>query len=116
MAIFAIGKQTLFQIIMISLLKTKIGRLRFIGYLEGISLLMLIFIAVPSKYIFDHPALTKLLGPVHGAIFLLFLLNLFSTALELNWKAKTTWKIIIACFIPFGAFYIDSKILRKINH
>ncbi len=95
-----------------NLLKTKIGRLRIIGFLEGISLLVLVFIAVPMKYYFDNPNLTKSLGPIHGAIFLLFVINALSIGVEQNWKFRTTtWKIILACFIPFGTFYIDKKIL-----
>jgi integral membrane protein len=101
---------------MIHLLKTNIGRLRIIGYLEGISLLVLIFIAVPMKYYFGNPSLSKILGPIHGAIFLLFLFNSLSVGVEQNWKFKTTtWKIIVACFIPFGTFYIDAKILSKLK-
>jgi integral membrane protein len=100
---------------MIHLLKTKIGRLRIIGFLEGISLLVLIFVAVPLKYYFQNPGLSKALGPIHGAIFLLFLFNTLSVGVEQNWKFKTTtWKIILACFIPFGTFYIDNKILSRL--
>lgn len=100
---------------MINLFKTKIGRLRIIGYLEGISLLVLIFIAVPMKYYFDNPSLSKMLGPIHGALFLLFIFNTLSVGIEQNWKFNTTtWKVILACFIPFGTFYIDKKILSKI--
>ncbi|WP_139959479.1 DUF3817 domain-containing protein [Flavicella sediminum] len=100
---------------MIQLLKTKIGRLRLLGFLEGISLLLLIAVAVPMKYYFHNPSLTKNLGPIHGALFLLFMMNTLSVGVEQNWKFKTTtWKIILACFIPFGTFYIDKKILRKL--
>ncbi|QCX37368.1 DUF3817 domain-containing protein [Aureibaculum algae] len=98
-----------------NLFKTKIGRLRIIGFLEGISLLVLVFIAMPMKYYFDNPSLTKSLGPIHGAIFLLFLINTLSVGVEQNWKfRKTTWKVILACFIPFGTFYIDKKILSHL--
>lgn len=100
---------------MINLFKTKIGRLRIIGFLEGVSLLVLIFIAVPMKYYFQNPSLSKVLGPIHGAIFLLFLFNTLSVGVEQNWKFKTTtWKVILACFVPFGTFYIDKKILSKL--
>lgn len=100
---------------MINLLKTKIGRLRVIGFLEGVSLLVLVFVAVPMKYYFDNPSLSKALGPIHGSIFLLFLFNTISVGVEQNWKFKTTtWKVILSCFIPFGTFYIDHKILSKL--
>ena len=98
---------------MINLFRSKIGRLRILGFLEGISLLLLIFLAVPLKYYWDNPALTKTLGPIHGAIFLLFIFNALSVGVEEGWKFRTTtWKVVVACFIPFGTFYIDRKILR----
>ncbi|TDH26154.1 DUF3817 domain-containing protein [Segetibacter sp. 3557_3] len=101
---------------MLQLLKTKIGRLRIIGFLEGLSLLILVFIAVPMKYLFHNPGSSKFVGPIHGAIFLLFLLNTLSVSIEHNWKFRsTTWKILLACFIPFGTFYIDRKILRNMQ-
>jgi integral membrane protein len=97
-----------------SLFKTKIGRLRILGFLEGVSLLLLVFVAVPLKYGANDPAFTKLLGPIHGALFLLFILNTLSVGVEQQWEfRKTTWKVLLACFIPFGTFYIDKKILSK---
>ncbi len=98
-----------------NLFTTKVGRLRILGFLEGVSLLGLIFIAVPMKYYFHNPSLSKTLGPIHGAIFLLFVFYTLSVAAEQHWKfSVTTWKIILACFIPFGTFYIDKKILSKL--
>ncbi|BAP32635.1 conserved membrane protein YdzA [Chryseobacterium sp. StRB126] len=100
---------------MINLLKTKVGRLRIIAILEGISLLTLVFIAVPLKYGFDNPSLVKMMGPIHGSLFLLFLFNTLSVGVEQNWKFKeTTWKVLLACIIPFGTFYVDKKILSKL--
>ncbi|KLT69305.1 MULTISPECIES: DUF3817 domain-containing protein [Flavobacterium] len=101
---------------MINFFKTNIGRLRILGLLEGVSLLILVFIAVPLKYFFDNPAGTKAIGPIHGALFLLFIFNTLSVGVEQNWKFKTTtWKVLLACIVPFGTFYIDHKILSKIK-
>ena len=101
-----------------NLIYTQVGRLRIIAFLEGISLLVLICIAVPLKYIYHDPSYTKMMGSIHGALFLLFLFNTLSVGVEQNWKFKTTtWKILVACFIPFGTFYIDYKILIfRINY
>ncbi len=116
MAVLTIRKQTIYQIIMKQLLQSKTGRLRIIGALEGVSLLVLVFIAVPMKYYFGNPAGTKLVGPVHGALFLLFVFNTLSVGVEQRWKfGETTWKVLLACIIPFGTFYIDRKILRNIT-
>jgi integral membrane protein len=99
-----------------NLLQTNTGRLRIIGFLEGTSLLILLFIAMPLKYIFGMPLLTRPVGTVHGALFLLFIFNTLSVGVEQNWRfAATTWKVLLACIIPFGTFYIDTKILSKIK-
>ncbi len=100
---------------MIDLLKTSIGRLRILGFLEGTSLLLLIIIGMPMKYFFDNPIFVKLVGPIHGGLFLLFLVNALTVGFALNWSFfKTTWKVLVASFIPFGTFYIDKTILSKI--
>lgn len=96
---------------------TSIGRLRLLAFLEGTSLLVLLFIAVPIKYALQNPAWVKAMGPVHGALFLLFVFNALQVGIEQKWKFTTiTWKVIVACFIPFGTFYIDYKILRKMSN
>jgi integral membrane protein len=94
---------------------TKIKRLRIIGFLEGISLLALVGVAVPVKYILGDPYWVRVLGPVHGLLFLLFVVNTLSVGVEYGWKfGTTTWKVLVACVVPFGTFYIDRKILRVI--
>lgn len=94
---------------------TNVGRLRLIGFLEGISLLILIFIAVPLKYIYGDPALVKSVGQIHGILFLLFVFSTLRVGVEQIWKFKTTLIVLIACVIPFGTFYIDHKVLSKID-
>lgn len=118
LAVFTLFRQTLFQniLMMKKLFNTSIGRLRILAILEGISLIVLVFIAVPLKHVWDIPGLSKSLGPIHGALFLLFVFNALRVGVEQQWKFKEiTWKILVACFIPFGTFYIDYKILRKID-
>ncbi len=96
---------------------TGIGRLRFLAILEGLSLVLLVCLAVPLKYLFDSPALVKAIGPVHGALFLLFVLATLIVSFAYEWKfTKTTWKVLIASIVPFGTFYIDHKILRHYAH
>jgi len=95
---------------------TNIGRLRLIALAEGVSLLVLVFIAVPLKYIQHNPLPVRVIGPAHGLLFLLFVINTLSVGVEYNWKFKeVTWKVLLACIIPFGTFYIDRKILSWIS-
>ena len=95
---------------------SSIGRLRLLAFLEGISLLVLVFVAVPMKRVLGDPSLVQGLGPVHGGLFLLFVFNALRVGVEQGWKfSQTTWKVLLACVIPFGTFYIDWKILGPIQ-
>lgn len=96
-------------------LTTSTGRLRMWAFLEGVFLLVLVFIAVPFKYMGDDPTLVQAIGPVHGGFFLLFVFSALTVGVEQQWKFKeTTWKVLVASFIPFGTFYIDHAILKQI--
>jgi integral membrane protein len=98
------------------MLKTPIGRLRLLGLLEGLSLLLLVGVAVPLKYLAHDPSLVRAIGPVHGLLFLLFVLNTLRVGVEYQWRfATTTWKVLLACVVPFGTFYVDHKILAPMQ-
>lgn len=101
---------------MFTFLQTKIGRLRLLAQLEGLSLLALLFIAVPMKYIWHNPSGTQLVGPIHGVLFVFFVINTLAVGVEQRWVfRRTTWKVLLACMVPFGTFYIDKHLLRKIK-
>ena len=102
---------------MLQLLKTNIGRLRIIAFLEGLSLILLVFVAVPLKDMLGNPIGSEVLGPIHGALFLLFIINTISVAIEYDWgfSNRTTWMVLISSFIPFGTFYMDRTVLSKVE-
>lgn len=101
---------------MLVMLTSSIGRLRLLGLLEGLSLLVLIGIAVPLKYFGHDPSLVRAIGPVHGLLFLLFVLNTLRVGVEYRWRfATTTWKVLLACLVPFGTFYVDRHLLAPMQ-
>ena len=94
---------------------SSIGFFRLIAFLEGISLLILVFIAMPIKYGLGNPSVVKTVGQAHGILFLFFVFLAIKVSFEQEWRFKTTtWKVLVSSFIPFGTFYIDKHILRKI--
>jgi integral membrane protein len=100
---------------MISLLKTDVGCFRLLGWLEGSSLIALLTIAVPVKYLLHNPTPVQWLGPVHGALVLLFLCSALQAGITHRWSfRKQAWKVLVACLIPFGTFYIDRRLLRPL--
>ena len=85
---------------------------RFISFLEGISFLILILIAVPIKYFEGNEFYVKLLGMPHGILFVLYIVLLVFIKKQMKWDFKITGIVAIASIIPFGTFYVDKKYLR----
>ena len=96
-------------------LNTLIGRLRTIAFFEGLSLLLLLFVAMPLKYIYNKPLMVENVGMVHGILFMIYVAYTLYVHFSRNWDFKRiTWKVLAASVLPFGTFYIDSKILSKL--
>lgn len=94
------------------MLKTTLGRLRLIGFAEGISFLLLLFIAMPLKYAMDMPQAVKIVGMAHGILFIMYVLAVIQARIEYNWNAKKTLIALVASILPFGPFYADAKIFK----
>ena len=86
---------------------------RIIVFLEGVSYLLLLFVAVPIKYNLGDPAYVKLLGMPHGLLFMAYLVLAYLLKDDQKWERKTFLIILTASVIPFGTFYVDKKYLRK---
>ena len=80
---------------------------------EGISYLLLLFIAVPIKYIYDNEFYVQLLGMPHGILFLLYIILAYKIKKDIDWNMFDFMIVITASLIPFGAFYIDRKYFVK---
>ncbi|WP_372792736.1 DUF3817 domain-containing protein [Lutibacter sp.] len=86
---------------------------RVISLLEGLSFIVLLFIATPIKYFGENDSYVKMFGMPHGILFLLYVVFAIMLKYELKWKSKTFLVILGASLIPFGTFYIDKKYLRN---
>jgi integral membrane protein len=98
------------------LFKTHLGRLRVIALLEGWSLLLLLFIAMPVKYIMGIPEATQAIGLIHGILFILFVVATVIISVLQKWNLGTVFVVMASSFVPFGTFYIDRKVLRKLHN
>jgi integral membrane protein len=85
---------------------------KIIAFLEGTSLLLLLFFAVPMKYFFQEPIFVKILGMAHGILFVVYIILAIIAKIELNWSFKKMGVICIASIVPFGTFYVEKKYLK----
>ena len=81
-----------------------------INTIEGYSYLALVFIAMPMKYFMDIPMAVKVVGMIHGILFILFCILLAKAWYEAKWPFKESAIFFIASLIPFGTFFTKAKI------
>lgn len=92
------------------MLTDALNRFRLISYIEGLSYLILVFIAMPIKYIGDNPYFVKVFGMAHGVLFILFVLFLFDAMRKEAWNKQFSSILFIYSLIPFGSFVIERKV------
>lgn len=86
---------------------------RIVAFLEGVSYILLLFLATPIKYLMDEPKYVKLLGMPHGLLFIAYIVLAVIIGAKLKWDKKVMRIVLLASIIPFGTFYIDKKYLKK---
>jgi integral membrane protein len=99
---------------MLTHLSKPLSRLRVIGLCEGGTLLILVAIAVPLRHLAGVPIATKIMGPIHGLVFILYLVALIDCISAGAFTSREIARGAIACLIPFGTFLNDGLIRRKI--
>ena len=88
---------------------------RLIAFLEGVSYILLLFIATPIKYLSDNPQYVKILGMPHGLLFIAYIIIAILISKKMQWSNSILAKVLLASIIPFGTFYVEYKYLKK-NH
>lgn len=86
---------------------------RILGWFEGASFLILLGIAMPMKYMAGNPALVKAVGPIHGFLFVGYVMMANFIASELNWSAKQRLLSFVAAVFPLGTFWFEKKYLAQ---
>ena len=96
------------------LLKTALGRLRIVAFIEGCSYLLLGFTMI-LKYKFAIPQPNYVVGLAHGILFVLYIVLLLQVSLMHRWNIFKMFLAFLASLIPFGTFYADKALFREIN-
>jgi integral membrane protein len=90
-------------------------RYRVIAYVVGVGLLVLVLIGVPLNHIADEPGVVKVVGPLHGVLFILYLLATAELAIRCRWSLVRTLLVMAAGTIPFMSFVAERRVTRDIR-
>ena len=96
------------------LLKTSLGRLRIVAFLEGCSYLLLGFTMI-LKYKFAMPEPNYVVGLAHGILFVLYIVLLLQVSFIHRWNIFKMFMAFLASLVPFGTFYADKVLFRELK-
>jgi len=95
--------------LMKTLMKTPLGRFRMVSAMEGLSYALLMFVAMPLKYGLDLPQMVRVMGMIHGLLFIAFVLTLLGTIAARRWSLGRAGLLLGASMIPLGALWIERQ-------
>ena len=92
---------------------SQIRVFRMIALAEGVSFLTLLFIAMPMKYFMGMPEVVRVVGAIHGGLFVLYVGLLAVIHFRLRWSFMFSLYAFVASIIPFGTFVLDKQLRKK---
>jgi integral membrane protein len=94
-------------------LQSAIGRLRVIGFIEGISYMLLVGIAMPLKYFAGLPMAVTIVGGLHGLLFVVYCLAVLNVWQVRKWGFVRTALAFAVSLVPIGTFLFDPSLKRE---
>jgi len=94
-------------------LKTPLDQFRLIAILEGISYILLLSIGMPLKYIAHIVMVIKIMGWMHGLLFIAYILTLARVTYANKWSFVKALVAFVASLVPFGTFVLDKKLKQE---
>jgi len=96
-------------------IRAALGRYRIIAYVVGVMLLLLVFVAMPFKYAADNPGPMNVIGPLHGFLYVVYLLGTFDLGRRVRWPLGKLVIIALAGTIPFLSFVTERRLTHELT-
>lgn len=97
------------------MLGSVLGRFKVVGYLEGISFLLLLLVAMPLKYAAGIDQAVSIVGMAHGVLFVMYILAAFHAFIALKWGIKKLFWAMVASVLPLGTFIFESHLKKEMQ-
>lgn len=95
-------------------LRGALARFRVMAYIVGVGLITLC-VGMLLEYVFDQPAPNNIIGPVHGFLYILYLLAIVDLALKARWSMKGTVLVMLSGVVPLFSFVTERRVTRKVR-
>ena len=97
------------------LLQSKLGQFRIVSLAEGLSYILLLGIAMPLKYVWGQPEAVKMMGSLHGFLFVIFVIALIRAAFDRAWGLSRVLLAFFASIVPLGAFFLETSLRKEMD-
>jgi integral membrane protein len=91
----------------------QIRQFRMTALAEGSSFLLLLFVAMPMKYLMGMPRVVTVVGAIHGILFLIYVTQLARLRTTYQWDNHFSFYAFLASLLPFGPFVFDKYLREK---
>ncbi len=89
---------------------------RFMAYVVGVLLIVLVFVGVPLQFGAGHPGVVNVVGPIHGFCYIVYLLSAANLARNERFSLKELLAIVLAGLLPFLAFIVERRVVRRVSN
>jgi integral membrane protein len=86
--------------------------MRYIALAEATSFIALLIASVVKRTGGSEVGV-QILGPIHGALFIAYVLVALNIRQDLGWSGRTTFWVLVAAVIPFGGYVVEWRLLRE---
>ena len=86
---------------------------RMISIIEGVSLIVLLLVAMPAKYYFGYSGAIWPVGMTHGILWSFYFILSLSVSHKENWTVPFWLLTLLASVVPFAFFFLDRKLKRS---
>jgi integral membrane protein len=83
---------------------------RTVSRVEGISLLLLVALAMPLKYIWGNADAVLYIGSAHGMLWLLYLFMSLATSHRQRWSVLYWLWVLLLSILPGGFLWLDRRL------
>jgi integral membrane protein len=93
----------------------ELTRFRVMAWTTGVMLLLLVFVAMPLKYVGDDERMVRVVGVLHGWLYLAYLVTAFTLAYRVRWPLGKTVLVLLAGTVPFMSFVAERRVARELG-
>lgn len=95
---------------------TALRNYRVAAWVTGVGLLLLVFVAMPMRYVFGDPRGVAIVGPLHGFFYMGYIVCTLLLAERCRWKPVQALLVLLAGTVPVASFVAERRITQQVRH